>query len=233
MLNTLNTDFDYSILNTVDRIYVPLKYFINKDYANILNTLSSKCKLYIYLPVIIKDRFFETIKNAIQKTYNEYDISGFVVSELASLNILKDFKTDLIANYNFNIYNSYTAQQIQNLGFSHITLSPELDENEIENIELNNKEVIVYGKIPLMTMSYCPLGKSNRCYKECKHLCNTNNKFYLNDRYKFNFRVIPDNIQTLTTIFNSRNIELKSTNSQTQRFDFLDETIEEINKIIS
>ena len=95
---------------------------------------------------------------------------------------------------------------MKELGFTSITLSPELDERELSNISAKNKEVIVYGKIPLMTMSYCLLGKSNRCYKECKHLCLENNNYYLNDRYNFKFRVIPDNIQTLTTIYNSRNI---------------------------
>lgn len=72
------------------------------------------------------------------------------------------------------------------------------------------------------------------CYKECKKLCKTDYKFFLNDRYNFKFRVISDNLQTLTTIYNSRNIELYKNNPQfaSLRFDFLDETIEEINKII-
>ena len=138
---------------------------------------------------------------------------------------------DIIANYNFNIFNSYSAFELEKLGFSNITLSPELTSDELSKIKYDNKEVIVYGKIPLMTMSYCLLGKSNKCYTECKHLCLKDNDYYLKDRYNFKFRVIPDNIQTLTTIYNSRNIAIYNINANCLRFDILNETIEEINTL--
>lgn len=232
LLNILNTAYDYSKLKPVDRIYVPLKYFSDKKYSDILNTLSQNAKLYIYLPVVIKDRFSLTIKNTIENAFKNYKIFGCVVCELSSLKLLKDYKTDLIANYNFNIYNSYTAQEVEQLGFSLITLSPELEAEELLSIQNISKEIIVYGKTPLMTMSYCLLGKSNRCYKECKKLCLNNERYYLKDRYNFNFRIVPDNLQTLTTIYNSRNVSLSKIDSKSIRFDFLDEKIDEINEII-
>jgi len=44
-----------------------------------------------------------------------------------------------------------------------ITLSPELSKTDIQNIKsAANKELIVYGKIKLMTAKYCLLGGSNR-----------------------------------------------------------------------
>ena len=133
--------------------------------------------------------------------------------------------------YNFNIFNSFSASKVENFGFSTVTLSPELTADELSKIKLKNKEVIVYGKIPLMTMSYCLLGKSNRCYKDCKHLCLENTKYFLSDRYNFKFRVIPDNTQTLTTIYNSRNLSVSNVNADCIRFDILDETIDEINNL--
>ena len=232
LLNIIHEDYNYSELKNVDRIYIPLKYFADKKYSEIINTLSAKSKLYIYLPVVIKDRYVLKIKNIVENAYKSYKIYGCVASELSSLYIVKDLKTDIIANYNFNIYNSYTAEELSQLGFSMVTLSPELDANDFSKFDLLNKEVIVYGKIPLMTMSYCLLGKSNRCYSDCSRLCNSSKKFYLNDRYNFKFRIIPDNIQSLTTIYNSRNISLSGVNTKSLRYDFLDETIEEINKII-
>ena len=181
------------------------------------------------MPVVVKDRYLLTIKNMAQNALKKYNISGAVISELSSLELFNNM--DLIANYNFNILNSYTSSEIQKLGFSSLTISPELDENELSKINATNKEIIVYGKIPLMTMSYCLLGKANRCYKECKHLCLENNNYYLNDRYNFKFRIIPDNIQTLTTIYNSRNINISTTDANCIRYDILDETIEEINDL--
>ena len=229
LLNILNTDYDYSKLKHFDRIYIPLKYFSDKNYEKILKVLETKFKLYIYMPVVVKDRYLSKIKKYVENALENYNISGAVVSEMSSISLFKNM--DLIANYNFNIYNSYSAVEMQKLSFSSITLSPELDKSELSNICANNKEVIVYGKIPLMTMSYCLLGKSNRCYKDCKHLCLNNNTYYLNDRYNFKFRIIPDNFQTLTTIYNSRNISISNINVNCIRYDILDETIDEINKL--
>ena len=229
LLNILNTNYDYSKLKNFDKIYIPLKYFSDKNYEKILKLLENKSKLYIYMPVVVKDRYLSTIKKSVENALNKFNISGAVVSEMSSISLFKNI--EIIANYNFNIFNSYSSKEIQKLGFTSITLSPELDERELSNISAKNKEVIVYGKIPLMTMSYCLLGKSNRCYKECKHLCLENNNYYLNDRYNFKFRVIPDNIQTLTTIYNSRNISISNVNASCLRYDILDETIEEINKL--
>ena len=229
LLNILNTNYDYSKLKIFDKIYIPLKYFSDKNYEKILKLLENKSKLYIYMPVVVKDRYLSTIKKYVENALNKFNISGAVVSEMSSISLFKDI--EIIANYNFNIFNSYSSKEIQKLGFTSITLSPELDERELSNIIATNKEVIVYGKIPLMTMSYCLLGKSNRCYKECKHLCLENNNYYLNDRYNFKFRIIPDNIQTLTTIYNSRNTSVSNVNASCLRYDILDETIDEINKL--
>lgn len=251
LLNILNTEYDYSKLKHFDKIYVPLKYFADKKYENILKILEQKSKIYIYMPVVVKDRFLSTIESMVNKALQYFKISGAVISEMSSISIFKnksdgksiakeldqnidqniDNNFELIANYNFNIFNSYSASEVEKLGFSNITLSPELTANELSEINIKNKEVIVYGKIPLMTMSYCLLGKSNRCYKNCKHLCLEDKNFFISDRYNFKFRVVPDNIQTLTTIYNSRNLSFSNVNADCIRFDILDETIDEINKL--
>ena len=48
LLNIINLDFDYSKLKNIDNLYIPLKYFINKKYENILKTLTKKFDTYIY-----------------------------------------------------------------------------------------------------------------------------------------------------------------------------------------
>ena len=229
LLNVLNTDYDYSKLKHFDKIYIPLKYFSNKKYEKILHIIENKSKLYIYMPVVIKDRFLPIIKSLVSKALETFNIYGAIVSEMSSIDLFKN--KDLIANYNFNVFNSYSASELEKLNFSSVTLSPELTAEELTNINIQNKEIIVYGKIPLMTMSYCLLGKSNRCYEDCKHLCLANDNYYLNDRYNFKFRIIPDNIQTLTTIYNSRNISISSISAKCLRYDVLDETIDAINKL--
>jgi hypothetical protein len=93
---------------------------------------------------------------------------------------------------------------------------------------------MVYGKIPFMTMNYCLLGKSNKCYKECKHLCTSNQKFYLKDRLGLNFRIVPDNLSTITTIYNSKttSFNYREFDIQAVRISILDEAPSQIQNII-
>ena len=83
-------------------------------------------------------------------------------------------------------------------------------------------------------MNYCLLGESDKCYPECLARCTTNNKYYLKDRLNLNFPIMPDNIQTVTTLFNSKITSIPSNdfNVNSVRIDILDEDIEEINKVI-
>ena len=62
----------------------------------------------------------------------------------------------------------------------------------------------------------------------------TNNKYYIQDRMNMKFRILPDNIQTVTTVFNSKTISIspKEFNTNAIRIDILDENIEEINTVI-
>ena len=65
-----------------------------------------------------------------------------------------------------------------------VTLSPELNFSDLQQLATNSNiptELIVYGRTPLMNSNYCLLGKSNKCYASCKHLCNSSEKFYLKD----------------------------------------------------
>lgn len=236
LLNILNNSYDYNVLANVDRIYIPLKYFSNRKFKDILLLLSKKANLYIYLPVIIKDSFVDTYKQLILGAFKNFNISGIVVSNLGELKVIEDLNinTNLVANYSFNVFNSYTSKALDS--FDTITFSPELEDDYINSINCApNKEVIVYGKIPLMHINYCLLSSSNRCFKECNRICTNNDKFYLKDRYNFLFRVLPDNLQTITTIYNSRftDIDYSKLNIDCARFDFLDESIEEINSKIN
>lgn len=238
LLNSINLDFDYCKLKNIDKLYIPLKYFYFKKYSNILKVLSNNFNTYIYMPIIIKPNFRNLFKDAIDKAVKKYEIKGFVISNIGNLDLLDEYSNtyEFIGNYNLNIFNN---EATNNLNVSTITLSPELNKDEINSIAINSKiptEFIVYGNIPLMTSNYCLLGKANKCYPECGQRCSTENKYYLKDRMNFLFRIIPDNIQTVTTIYNSKinSIEISEINNISNfRIDILDENIEEINNIIS
>ena len=237
LLNILNLDFDYNNLQDVDRIYIPIKYFSMQKYENILTTITSRFITYIYMPTITTTNYKNIFMNSISSALSKYKIKGFVISNLAGFTLLKEFKKDydFIGNYTLNVFNDYTASELNNLGISTITLSPELNKLDIENICNGiSSELIVYGNTPLMNIKYCLFGTSNQCYPECSNRCNSSHKYYLKDRMGFSMRVLPDNIQTITTIYNAKitSLACSDLNIDYSRIDIIDEDINTINHII-
>ena len=242
LLNIINTAFDYSKLENIDNLYIPLKYFSDKKYFDILELLSQKFDLYIYLPTIIKANYRNLFYNNIEKAIDSFEIKGFVLSNISNLVLVKDLvekynNLDLIANYTFNIYNNYTVKYLKDFGIKKYNVSPELDKESILSLgNICKKELIVYGKIPVINTNYCLLGKTNKCYPKCDAKCtNTGETYFLKDRLNMDFEILPDNIQTVTTIYNSKTLSISPAdfNIDFARIDILHEDISQINNIIS
>lgn len=241
--NIINPEFDYCNLSKeyISCVYIPLRYFMRKNCEKALKTITSNFKTYIYMPAIIKSNYKNIIKHSLENLLEVYNISGFIISSLGDLILLEKYKDkyEFIGNFTLNTFNTYSIHTLKNLGLGKITLSPELNLNDIENINkcIDNHlplEIIDYGHIPIMKMNYCLLGITNKCYPECKARCNSSNRYYLKDRLGLEFRVLPDNIQTVTTIFNSKITSIQHVDTKTNwhRIDLLDENIDEINYIV-
>ena len=241
LLNDLNLEYDYSKLDGVHNLYIPLKFFVNKNYENILNVLNKKFSTYIYLPTIIRANYRNLFYDNIVNTTKKYNIKGIVLSNISNFMLISGLynsnkNLELIANYTFNIYNNETINKLNDLQISKYIVSPELDKLSILNLYGNpQKELIVYGKIHLMNMNYCLLGKSNKCYPNCNSLCTNKNRYFLKDRLGLHFDIVPDNIQTVTTIYNCKTLSICPTdfNLDCARIDILYENIDEINNIIN
>ena len=232
LFNNFNKYFDYSLLEKVDKVYIPYKYFINQNYTDVLKNLSKKFNTYIYLPTISKD----FIKYSFDKILNEFSkIKGFVLSNISHLKLLEKYsgKYEFIANYTLNIFNDLTLDELTNIGISLCDISPELSKDALNSLsEKFNTEMIVYGNLPVMNSNYCLLGKSNKCYFKCKKHCQDYSNFYLKDRLGLDFKIQVEN--GITTLFNSKitSIESDDLNVSSIRLDFLDESLSEINNAI-
>ena len=238
LLNDFKIENELLNLSGVDNLYIPYKFFLNPNYFNFIKALCQTHKTYLYLPNVIRDNFeknaFDNIENIILK----YNICGAVISHISQIELFKNFKLDLIGNYTLNIFNTYSALELKNIGVSRYNISPELSKAEIKNLVTHtdlSSELIVYGKTPLMTNNYCYLGCSNKCYSDCTRKCMNNEKYSLKDRMNFKFRIVPDNTCCLTTIYNSKttSITYNDLNIDFARIDILDEDINEIKNIIN
>lgn len=244
LLNYLNLDFDYSKLSPmIDNIYIPLRFFTSKKYEPILKILSKNFDTYIYMPTIVKGNYKNLFYANAENSVKNYEIKGFVISNICNIRLLNELFCNLkqyfkiITNYTFNVFNLQSILALKNLGISCFTLSPELDKKTIQflcDYNYLQKEMIVYGRTPLITMNYCLLGETDKCYPECKARCQNDHIYCLEDRLHMKFPIMPDNIQTVTTLFNSKitSLSLKDFAVNFARIDILDETISQINSIV-
>lgn len=239
LLNILNKNFNYTELAGIDALYIPYKYFLNASYDYTLETLCNKFKVFLYMPSIMRENYFGALNSTIEKSLN-FGVKGFVISHISQIESLKKYNLPVIGNYTLNVYNNESIKTLKDFGLVKFTPSVELE--KVDLLELLNlaslpSELIIYGKTPLMTNNYCYLGKSNRCYKDCKKLCLENSKFYLKDRLGFEFRIVPDNTCTITTIYNSKITSINYTDFinkiNSVRIDILDENLDDIQKIIN
>lgn len=242
LFRQLDLDFDYTKLDKekITNIYVSLELFISKKYSKVISYFSDNYNLYIYVPSIIKTNYKNIALSTIEQAVMIYNIKGFIVSNIGDFELLKKYSKndyEFIGNYTLNVFNNNTMEEYRKLGISRITLSRELNQELIKEMLANaniNTEMIVYGNLPLMASSYCFLGKTNKCYPNCGTNCKKNNKYYLKDRLGFNFRVVPNSIETVTLICNSKTLSVSTKDLPVNfvRLDILDESINEINKAV-
>lgn len=192
------------LLTTVNRVYTD-NFDLYKKY---------KCdKLYYKLP------------------RTEYNLSDFenenlLVTELGSY-YKYNKKNNIIIDYTLNVVNSFSRKF-----FSNITnISVECNDTQIADIAKysDDNEILIYGRIELMTMNYC-LIKDNIGCKYCKH------NFKLKNKNNLQFPIINKNCKNTILSPQINNIDkinkYKKLGINNFRFDFYDETIEEVKQII-
>ncbi len=126
--------------------------------------------VYKVLSSVIEDEYSECFNNL-----EMYD--GVVVSELGSIEMLKDYNKPIIANYTLNCTNVVNQQFLLNY-CDKVIVDPEV--GDIEKFDKSKTIGLIYGHLPLMTMKYCPINKlkQDKCGK-CKQC--------INDNYAVNF----------------------------------------------
>lgn len=232
LFNNFNRYLDYSLMEKVDRIYIPYRFFIDNNYFDVIKSISKKFDTYIYMPTISKN----FAKYNFDKILSDFSkLKGFVISNISHIQLLQKYsqKYEFIANYTMNIFNNLTLSELKNIGITSYTISPELSKESINGLSSDfNKELIVYGKTPVMNLNYCLLGKSNKCYFKCTKHCNDYSNFYLKDRLGLDFKLQVEN--GITTIYNSKITSIESNDLEVDsiRIDFLDESLSEMNNII-
>ena len=133
-------------------------------------------------------------------------------------------------NSRLNVFNSYSLKCFED--YQSVTLSSELNLKEIAKVGGTvRKEIVSYGKIPLMIMKNCPV-------KSVTGKCSKNGGYYLRDRKNEEFKMVCDGY-CHSVILNSKNIymadkiaDIKKSGVNRVRLNFYDESCEETLNVI-
>ena len=205
-------------LKSCDKLIVP----IDIDLAAIdgYNNVAVGLPRGISNENFIRDRLVSFKKKGIDTAF---------CSTIAACEIAKSVGFNIISDFGFNIYNSFSAQYHKEQGAKAIVLSPEILLKDAAKISSDiNKGIISYGRLPLMLTRNCPVKNKITC-KDCKRSQS------LIDRKGESFPVKCTN--GYSELYNSKVIWLADRQAEFSNIDFqilyfTDETPEEIKTVI-
>lgn len=193
-----------------DRLYFPFNHFINGNNLNLIEEYKkSGFEVFISLPSVTRGNYDSLIEKSMS-ALQESGIDGVLLGNQGSLQKFAGSLPGLgiTGDYSFNIFNSYSLEEVRKLGLEGITVSAELNMGQLNllaDIEGLEKESVVYGRITLMTSEYCPVGSvigGAGANKRCSGSCSSSG-YYLKDRKDIRFPVICDKIDCRSIVLNS------------------------------
>ena len=137
-------------------------------------------KLILSPPRFIHDE--ERIIGNLEYIIKKYNINRLFCHTPDCIAIGKKLGCELYGSYTLNIFNSYSAQYMKNIGLKDCIFSFEAKKSQYEQLSTGlSSGMLVYGKIPLMLTVNCPIKNETGC-KKCKG--------FITDRTKRNLPVL-------------------------------------------
>lgn len=193
---------------------IDIIYYSNiSDMEKAFDMVKRSQKLLIpALERITSDTDIEAVK---KKKHIITQNNHLLLANHGQLNIFKEEDVKIHTDFSFNIFNSIAANKMKNLNVKNITLSPELNLNQIKDLISKTNidcQVIAYGHLPMMITEYCPINAltNNKDCDSCR-----NKKYGLKDRYGIIFPLQRDS-KCRIQILNSKKLLL---------LDYMDEIV--------
>lgn len=184
--------FKAAMDSDADIIYCDI---LNPQYADIAKAKNKK--FYYALPNISRDSYEKYIKELDTTACDGYIIRSYGVVYT---------QKEVIADYTLNIMNTASREKIREIyNCKRVCISTELNLSELKSVADNESEIVVYGRLPLMTTHQCPAGlydgnKKSGKFCSCK---NSEDIYTIKDRKNIEFPVIRDCKNCIAYIYNS------------------------------
>lgn len=188
-------------LNKLDRIYIG---FFDNIEETILECKKQGIEVYLLTDKIMYGEDLNRLGKEIDGVKDLID--GISASNLGTVQFIKDrFDVKIHGDIGLNIFNSLTVKALEDSGVESLTLSPELNMDQIGNISNKSPiihETIGYGYLPLMVTKHCPMSVVKGCKDDSNcEICPYSEGYGLKDRKNMNFNMERKNGHTI--IYNS------------------------------
>lgn len=166
------------------------------DYQKVVGLChSAGKKVCLATPRLVKEWQMHAVQRDLA-LFAEIKPDAIMIANLGIINLVRSMALPVYGDYTLNAFNSITIEFLRNQGLSGITLSPELNFGQIENLSARSRvdlECIVHGHLTLMVSEYCAVGsflgqlQTGQCNQACLH-----GRYLLKDRMNETFPVVTD-----------------------------------------
>lgn len=188
------------------------KGFSPRELAEGLAVCANRKKAAVWrLPRILNEGQSEALFAQLQKLSGAEGRPAVMVSNLGELAMLQalDKEWPFEVDYTLNVFNQESLEYFLSLGAQKVTLSPELNHEQLEQLAgWPRTEVLVFGDLEMMVSEYCPMGatlgekKGRYCTRPC-----TGQPYFLRDRLNYAFPIETD-LECRMHLYNVKNLNL-------------------------
>ena len=184
----------------VKQVYLDSGCFGRKGALAVAKEAGAFAQCYIRLPHIFRSGTFDAWSEMVPEL-SDSSISGFLIRNLEELAFLTGnrelAKKPFHMDYNMYVMNREAERMAAEFGAERYTVSPELNEAELAQLDLSRAMAVVYGRLPLMVSSQCLWRNTSGCQPGNPGIRS------LTDRKGCRFPVIKDCETCSNTILNS------------------------------
>lgn len=116
----------------------------------------------VALPPVVFDSEWDEVTRMLQGAKDD-GVKYALVSNIGQVERVKAMGFELIGDYRFNVFNSYTLEYLNSLGLDRVIVSPELSLAQLR--DFHGESIVAYGKLPVMTTHKCVLKDTYGCDK--------------------------------------------------------------------
>ena len=161
-----------------------------------------------------------------ERYFSRHGINGILVGNLGTVHKLKEINNlRLAGDISMNLFNTLSLREAARMGLESVALSIEMTMQQIARLAKISTQIggfeymsgsapgnapiietAVYGRLPLMTSKYCPVGCIGGGFensRDCKGVC-SKGSYMLQDRLGAEFPVLSDRLDCQCTLLNSK-----------------------------